>query len=440
MSTRLAPFDRPAQGGDRMSTIVLVHGIAQEQLSADTLESAWLPALAGGVRNHGRPELADRLWRHTAPGDLTVRMAYYGHYFLDPDAQGPAGPGDLNKAEIDLAEQLATAWLSTAAATAPDARDRAEASRHVTELTDPSDDAQGPRAALRPAINGLTRLRWFAPLGIGLAGRFVWQALTQVTRYLSDDTIRAGAQNLVLHQIGPDTRLVIGHSLGSVVAYEALHRTQHPAALLTLGSPLGLRTVIYDRLLPHPPRVPSAVTRWDNLVDRDDLVAAHLDLQPYFPPAPGHTVVPITPTPIDNGSKPHDATHYLTKPSTGRIVAEALTTPPTKLIAAPLCRPGGRSACGTATAPPQSALGIPGPNTGPPTGARPRVLQPVTSSGMRRGDQAAAGGRLCQAHHQRLVASSASKASRNTRQRVVTYRAGRREPPQARSTHTTSSR
>ena len=84
--------------------------------------------------------------------------------------------------------------------------------------------------------------------------------------------------------------------------------------------------MIYERLRPHPPHVPSAVTRWDNLVDRDDLVAAHLDLQPDFPPAPGSTVVPHTPTPVDNGSAPHDATHYLTKRTTGRIVSEALTT------------------------------------------------------------------------------------------------------------------
>jgi hypothetical protein len=312
-----------------MSTIVLVHGIAQEQLAADTLESAWLPALAGGVRNHGQPELADRLWRHSAPGDITVRMAYYGQYFLDHDAQGPAGPVELDQAETELAEQLAAAWLSSAATAARDARDRAEATRHLAALTDPRDDTQGPHAALRPAINGLTRLRWFAPFGMGLAGRFVSRALTQVTRYLSNDTIRAGAQDLVLDQIGPDTRLVIGHSLGSVVAYEALHRTKHPVALLTLGSPLGLRTVIYDRLLPAPPHVPPAVTRWDNLVDRDDLVAAHLDLQPYFPPAPGHTVQPVTPTSLDNGSQPHDATHYLTKRTTGRIITEALMPPTT---------------------------------------------------------------------------------------------------------------
>jgi len=317
-----------------MSTIVLVHGIAQEQLAADILESQWLPALAGGVRNHGEPMLADRLWRGAAPGDLTVRMAYYGYHFIDEGTQGAGGgPNDLDDLDpvaIEIVEELATRWLHTAAERASDNRDRREASRQLQELpgsaSDPDKDKpQGFRAAARPAMNGLARLRWFAPFGMGLADHFVYRALSQVSRYLADETIRSDAQDQVLALIDSDTRLVIGHSLGSVVAYEALHRTGHPTALITLGSPLGLRNVIYERLRPQPTRVPAAVTRWDNLADHDDLVAAHLDLQPYFPPAAGATVVPVTMASVDNGSKPHDATHYLTKGVTGRIVTEVLT-------------------------------------------------------------------------------------------------------------------
>ena len=92
----------------------------------------------------------------------------------------------------------------------------------------------------------------------------------------------------------------------------------------TLGSPLGLRTVVHDRLRPDPSQVPPTVTRWDTLVDRDDLVAAHLDLASYFPPATGSTVAPVTAPALDNGAKPHDAQHYLTKKTTGRIITAAV--------------------------------------------------------------------------------------------------------------------
>jgi hypothetical protein len=43
----------------------IVHGIDQQQKSADTLESEWLPALAGGIRNAGFPDVADQIWRGT---------------------------------------------------------------------------------------------------------------------------------------------------------------------------------------------------------------------------------------------------------------------------------------------------------------------------------------------------------------------------------------
>jgi hypothetical protein len=309
-----------------MATIVLVHGIAQQQYSADTLEATWLPALAGGVRNDGNDDLADQLWRNNSPSDLLVRMAYYGDRFLAEGAQGADDAADeLSTADLEFAENLAETWLRAAAEHAANPADQLEAKRQLTNMTLGDKGAMGPKSMVRPALNGLARLKWFAPFGVGLAGKFVWRAVTQVTRYLGDDTIRAYAQDQVLRHIGPETRLVIGHSLGSVVAYEALHRSQHRCALLTLGSPLGLRNVIYDRLLPQPPRVPRAVTAWHNLVDRDDLVAAHLDLSGLFPAADDGKVRPVTPPSVDNGSKPHDASNYLNKRTTGRFVSTALT-------------------------------------------------------------------------------------------------------------------
>ena len=315
--------------GVTLSTIVLVHGIAQEQLSADSLEAEWLPALAGGVRTAGHHELADRLWRDSRPSGVTTRMAYYGDRFTDPDAQGSGGRAlddtALDLAALDLAERLSVEWLRTAAEYAADPRDRAEATRRLLNIDGAGEGAQGPAAALRPALNALARLRWFAPFGLGLAGKFVWRAVSQVSSYLTEETVRQCAQDRVLEHVDADTRLVIGHSLGSVVAYEALHRTTGPVSFLTLGSPLGLRSIVYDRLRPAPPRVPDAVSAWTNVVDRDDLVAAHLDLEPYFPPARDSRVVPHTLPFVDNGSAPHSAVNYLTKAAVGRAVAAALS-------------------------------------------------------------------------------------------------------------------
>ena len=111
-----------------MATIVLVHGIAQEQLGPASLEKNWLPALADGVANSGNQALADRIWRAGARGDIDIRMAYYGTPFIDPGAQGD-GDVDLDTEPLpegaeELTEQLAAAWLQAAAEAAKDPTDR----------------------------------------------------------------------------------------------------------------------------------------------------------------------------------------------------------------------------------------------------------------------------------------------------------------------------
>ncbi|ALG12399.1 hypothetical protein [Kibdelosporangium phytohabitans] len=298
-----------------MAEVVLVHGIAQEQKSADGLEADWLPSLAGGVRVAGHPELADRLYRTR---DIDVRMAFYGDLFLPRDQQG--GAEELDEAEWEFAGQLGREWLRRVAEDASRESERVLAERELAETTG---ETQGVRAALRPVVNSLTRVKPFARFGVALAERMVVKALRQVTRYLTDEDTRAEIQRRVAVLLDEDTQVVIAHSLGSVVAYEAAHQLGRPLPLLvTCGSPLGLRSVVYDRLRPQPPAVPPQVRRWINVVDQDDLVAARPELTSMFPGAQGVLESVYT---VDNGAKPHEATFYLAKRQIGLPVAETLT-------------------------------------------------------------------------------------------------------------------
>lgn len=319
-----------------MATIVLVHGIAQEQYSAESLESTWLPALAGGISNSENPRLAERIWPTNRRADLDIRMAFYGKVFRAPVAQGT--PINLDTEVLageagELTEQLALALLESAANYAIDPADRAQAQNELDIISGKVGLPQGRQAALRPALNALSTISWFTPVAMALAGRFVWRTLTQVTRYLTNEDIRSYAQSQVLQLIDDNTKLVIGHSLGSVVAYEALHRVleaqpsrKKNITLLTLGSPLGLNNVIYERLLPKPPSVPPVVKHWQNLAAKDDLVAARLELAPLFQPAAGSIERPITHL-VNTGSQPHNVVHYLNDQMCGRIVAHAIADP-----------------------------------------------------------------------------------------------------------------
>jgi fructose-specific component phosphotransferase system IIB-like protein len=311
-----------------MAIIVLVHGIGQEQLSADSLEKDWLPALAGGVRTAGYPDLADRIWRsHTGPGAIETRMAFYGNLFLRPDQQGTEAE-ELSDANAQLAEQLAEEWLERAATQASHQKTKQTAVRELAYVRHQiGKEEAGGGAAARLAINSLARLRWFAVPGMAFAERFVKSALTQVTQYLTDENIRAAAQRAVLDLIDADTRVVVAHSLGSIVAYEAMHRLERPLPLFcTLGSPLGLQTIVYQRLRPQPPTFPKQVKRWVNLADRDDFIAAEPDLVSMFSQGFAEGSLFEGGYTVDNGAEPHRAEFYLSKKRLGWAIAEALNT------------------------------------------------------------------------------------------------------------------
>jgi len=308
-----------------VAVIVLVHGIAQEQRSADDLEAEWLPALAGGLRNAGYPELADRLWRgQDVRGGIEARMAFYGDRFLRPGTMG-LDPDQLTADQQALAEQFAQAWLERAALEMSDPRDRRTAQIELARLDDSLGQTQGPRAAVRSTVAGLARLRWFAQPTMAFAERFVRRALAQATRYFTDEETRSYVQERVTQLIGPDTRVLVGHSLGSVVAYEVAHQLTQPLSLLvTVGSPLGLRTIVYERLRPQPPSFPHQVSYWVNVADRDDLVAAAPDLTQLFATNQPATARFEGGWTVDTGAKPHTPTFYLTKTQVGRPIAKAL--------------------------------------------------------------------------------------------------------------------
>jgi hypothetical protein len=230
---------------------------------------------------------------------------------------------------LQSAETLARTLLERAADQARDDRDRRAAQQELAQLHDqPGHERQGfGGRVVASAIRGLSRLRWFAPFGLRLAERFVAKSLSQITRYLGDETIRQTAQRRVLDQVGPETRIIIAHSLGSVVAYEAAHALDRSLPLfLTLGSPLGIRTIVYDRLRPQPPAFPPRVRHWVNIAAPDDLVAAEPDLGLLFSRGiPPGAIFEGGPT-VDNGSEPHSVLFYLGQPQVGRLIGEIFTS------------------------------------------------------------------------------------------------------------------
>ena len=219
-----------------MARVVCVHGVGQQRETENTLHQAWAPALCGGVGLAG--------------GRLTeaeVRCAFYGDLFRPPGRHLAGGDPLIRAEDLDQFEQdLLAAWWDEAARTdaavvAPDARTLA---------------VRTPRG-VQSALRALSGSRFFAALG----ERALLGDLRQVRDYLHKPEVRQEARQRVAAAVGEDTRVLVGHSLGSVVAYEALcANPEWPVRMLvTLGSPLGIPNLIFDRLQPAP--LPAALGR-----------------------------------------------------------------------------------------------------------------------------------------------------------------------------------
>jgi hypothetical protein len=306
-----------------MAQIVLIHGIGQQASTAQQQEEAWLPSLVKGILASGHPDAADVAARlaastgHNRPA--LARMAFFGDLFLPAGTQGEGAPA--SPAAEALAEALAAALLAHAAVS-DDPRLAAEAANALRQADPDHAGVQGLGARARGAVAVLDGNAWLTARIFGVLQR-ARKDLLQVTRYLTEDDLRAAVQATVAALLDEDTRLVIGHSLGSVVAWEACQVLDRPLpVLVTLGSPLGLDNVVYPRLRPWPPTWPPSVRRWVNVAHLDDVVAVDPNLGPLFPGPNGLTIESHAPR---SKHEHHAAAGYLEEQATGRAIADALS-------------------------------------------------------------------------------------------------------------------
>jgi hypothetical protein len=97
--------------------------------------------------------------------------------------------------------------------------------------------------------------------------------LRDVYLYLKSPPVREAIDAIVSAMLKPDTAVVVGHPLGSVVAYNILNAATIKVPLyVTVGSPLGIRAI---RNTLSPITNPSGAKGWYNALDTRDIVALY---------------------------------------------------------------------------------------------------------------------------------------------------------------------
>jgi pimeloyl-ACP methyl ester carboxylesterase len=247
-----------------MSRVVLVHGAFNELWGPHQILDRWVPALRDGLWHVG----AD-----LDPAD--VDCAFYGDLFrLDPDAGDVVDPTDL-----------------------------ATKSGLVDVLS---------------AMPGADQLGTLAH-AVGQAAHE--RLMDQAGRFLAAGDVRARIRERVDRVLGPDTELVLAHSLGTLVSYQVLAaRLDLSPALVTMGSPLAT-PFAFDQLRPPPVdgvgQWPGNVRSWVNISAVGDPACGGAGLSHRF----GERVLDHR---VDNGHRAHDPEPYLNAAVTGAAVAAAL--------------------------------------------------------------------------------------------------------------------
>jgi hypothetical protein len=296
---------KTASGAPAQLRLVLVHGRDQQGKDPALLKSDWINALQKGAQAFGG----------SLPTSLDVRFPYYGDKIakfaedfeipLTSDIHSKGGP-------------LQDEFLAFQAQVAESLRERAG-------VSDAEVDAQ---YGANPKPKGPLNWEWVQAILRALdkrGGGMSQAALESFTRDVFLYTTRAGVRDaidqIVASDLTEEPTVVVGHSLGSIVAYSVLRsdrRALRVPLFVTVGSPLGIRAV-RDQF--RPLRSPASVEAWYNALDTRDVVALY--------PLDGANF-PITPE-IENYARVknhtdnrHGISGYLDDPAVAKRILGAL--------------------------------------------------------------------------------------------------------------------
>jgi hypothetical protein len=273
----------------------MIHGIGHQFSHREELCTAWRTAISTGLHDSHLPGLG--------PDD--IEMVTYGNCFRAAGRKDRAGSDGTEwmppVRPEDLTDDFEMALLAAIAA----------------EL----ETVEGAKIYLPGSVQSLVRLIEASDLLPDFTRQAVVWLVKEVHRYLHEPATRACVLNRLESTVGPDTRVIVAHSLGSVVAYEAL--CAHPEwkinSLVTLGSPLGWASL--GALLTPPVRGgrgswPNVAT-WVNVAAREDGIAIVKELK--------HTFAKVDDRPIRNRRRhAHAAEEYLTSAECVSAIVDGL--------------------------------------------------------------------------------------------------------------------
>ncbi|MEU8927803.1 hypothetical protein AB0D10_44040 [Kitasatospora sp. NPDC048545] len=256
-----------------MVSVVLVHGIFNHVRGA-------VPDVAAEAKvNEFRPKLAEGLAKARFAGPVPeVAVAYYADLLrvqLPEQAQDSGGEDTFGSLSPAL-QAAAVEWLAAAGAPVPADAQNAVL-KPLRQLLGWLVDERGPRLVGAMREQTVRRVE-----------RAVVTSLREIEAYTTWPDRRLLVRERIRQVIRRERpRVVVAHSLGSLVTYETLHTYPdlEVELLITVGSPLRVPSLV-RRLDPSlrsgRGAKPSGVKRWVNIADVGDVIAVPPKLSDVF--------------------------------------------------------------------------------------------------------------------------------------------------------------
>ena len=237
--------------------LLLVHGRSQGGKDPVKLQDEWMEALGKGLLRAGL----------TLPPGTEVKFPFYGDQLDDFVRQFdlPADPAVAPKGSPILNDYT---------------KFRIDVAKEMAEKNNISEDEVNKEMGQAPGPKGPQNWFWVQALVrvldrklTGVSTVTIEVFLRDVFLYTQRDAVRRAIDKIVAADLADDTAVVVGHSLGSVVAYNIIKNAKSKVPLyVTVGSPLSIRAVRQTLL---PISNPVGVRGWYNAFDTRDVVALY---------------------------------------------------------------------------------------------------------------------------------------------------------------------
>lgn len=295
--------------------LVMVHGRSQQQKDSVALKAEWLDALHEGLAKSNL----------TLPiGEQDVRFPFYGDTLYDL----------VGGVSADAAAEVIVRGTNTADAEKQFTRAVIEEIRKKAGVTKAQlAEVSGEDVVERGPVNWewlqsvLKAIDRFVPHGSGTS---IALFTRDVYEYLKNPNIRQAIDNGVSAAMVPGMEtVVVGHSLGTVVAYNLMRQQGHlhgwkVPLYVSLGSPLAIQEIKRTLGREAAPRCPECVSAWFNAMDERDVVALYPLNAANFPLTPSNPKIENKQNVRNKTSNRHGIAGYLDDQEVAKRIYDAL--------------------------------------------------------------------------------------------------------------------